>query len=54
MVFVIAFALAVGLLGSWVYAGCPLPPKPSAARKPVVGDGAVTPAPAPDASTARP
>ena len=54
MLIVIAFALAVGLLGSWVYAGCPLPRKPAGARKPVVGDEAVSPAPAPGASTARP
>ena len=43
MLNVIAFALAVGLLGGWVYAGCPLPSRP--ARKPVVGDEAVIPAP---------
>ena len=51
MLTVITFAFAVGLLGGWVYAGCPLPPR--LARKPVVGE-AVGPAPVPDASTARP
>jgi hypothetical protein len=50
---VIAFALALGLVGGWVYAGYPRPRKPVAARKPV-GDGPVSPAPAPGASTARP
>jgi hypothetical protein len=49
MLTVITFALAVGLLGGWVYAGCPLP-----SRKPVVGDEPVSPAPVPGASTARP
>jgi hypothetical protein len=53
MVIVFALSLAVGLLGGWVYAGCPLPPKPAAARKPAVADEAV-PAPVPSASTARP
>jgi hypothetical protein len=54
MLFVIAFALAVGLLGSWVYAGCPLPRKLAAARKPTVADGAVSLPPAPGALTAQP
>ena len=52
MLTVIAFALAIGFLGGWVYAGCPLPSRP--ARKLVVGDEAVGPAPVPSASTARP
>jgi hypothetical protein len=52
MLTVITFALAVGLLGGWVYAGCPLPAR--LVRKPVVGDEAVGPAPVPGASTARP
>jgi hypothetical protein len=54
MLFVIAFALAVGLLGSWVYAGYPLPRKLAAARKPAVADRAVSLPPAPGASTAQP
>jgi hypothetical protein len=49
---VTTFALAVGLLGGWVYAGCPLPSR--SARKPVVGDEAVVAAPVAGASTARP
>jgi len=52
MLTVITFALAAGLLGGWVYAGCPLPPR--LARKPVVGDEAVVTAPVPGASTAHP
>ena len=52
LLIVIAFALAFGLLGGWVYAGCPLPPKLT--RKPVVSDGAARPAPVPGASTATP
>ena len=52
MLTVITFALAVGLLGGWVYAGCPLPSRPP--RKPVVGDEVVIPAPVAGASTARP
>jgi hypothetical protein len=54
MLIVIALALAIGLVGSWVYAGCPLPRKPASASEPVVRDVAVSPAPAPGASTARP
>jgi len=54
MLIVIAFALAIGLVGSWVYAGCPLPRKPASALEPVARDAAVSPAPAPGASPARP
>lgn len=54
MLIVIALAIAIGLVGSWVYAGCPLPRKQAATPKPVLGDGAVSPGPAPDASPARP
>lgn len=53
MLIVIAFALALGLVGGWVYAGHPLPRK-RAARKPAMGNREVSPAPAPGASTARP
>jgi hypothetical protein len=54
MLIVIALALAIGLVGGWVYAGCPLPRKPALGRKPVGGDVAVSPAPAPGASPALP
>jgi hypothetical protein len=50
----IVIAIAIGLVGGWVYAGCPLPRKPAVSRKPGVRDLAVSPAPAPGASTARP
>ena len=50
----IVIAIAIGLAGGWVYAGCPLPRKSAVGHKPVVGDVAVSPAPAPGASTARP
>jgi len=50
----IVIAIAIGLVGAWVYAGCPLPRRPAVRREPVVGDVAVSPAPAPGASPARP
>jgi hypothetical protein len=61
MVIVIALALAIGLVGAWVYAGCPRPSRASAlffagrvpdAERPA-GE-AVSSAPAPGASPARP
>jgi hypothetical protein len=50
----IVIAIAIGLVGGWVYAGCPLPRKPASALEPVARDAAVSPAPAPGASPARP
>ena len=50
MLIVIAFA--VGLVGAWVYAGCPFPGKQVTATGPV-REAAVSPEPAPGASTAR-
>ena len=61
MVIVIALALAIGLVGAWVYAGCPLPRRASAllfsgrvpdAERPA-GE-AVSSAPGPGASPAHP
>jgi hypothetical protein len=51
MLTVIAFALAIGFLGGWVYAGCPLPARPAPK---LAGDEAIGTAPVPGASTARP
>jgi hypothetical protein len=50
MLIVIAFT--IGLVGAWVYAGCPLPGKQVAAAGPV-REVAVSAEPAPGASTAR-
>ena len=52
MLIVIAIALGSGLVGAWVYAGCPLP-RTASGRKRVVRD-VVSSAPAPGASPARP
>ena len=63
MVIVIALALAIGLVGAWVYAGYPLPRRASALsaalrKKAQVGarpaGEAVSSAPGPGASPARP
>jgi hypothetical protein len=60
MLIVIALALAIGLVGGWVYAGCPLPRTLSGAfsRRPLTADrsavDAVSPASGPGASPARP
>jgi len=58
MLIVIAIALSIGLVGGWVYAGCPLPRKASGAfssrrpaERPASDDVS---APAPGASLARP
>jgi hypothetical protein len=57
----IVIALIIGLVGGWMYAGCPLPRgvlgvlssrRPLSAERPT--SEVVSPAPAPGASTARP
>jgi hypothetical protein len=53
MVIVIAIAIAVGLVGGWVYAGLPGLSKPAAARKPESAERAGARARVPGASTAR-
>jgi hypothetical protein len=53
----IVIALIIGLVGGWIYAGCPLPRRAvrsSDGLEPLGGDVAVSPVPAPGASTARP
>jgi hypothetical protein len=57
----IVIAIAIGLVGGWIYAGCPLPRtalgvffsrRPLSVERPT--SDVVSPAPAPDASPARP
>jgi hypothetical protein len=53
----IVIALIIGLVGGWIYAGCPLPRRAvrsSDGLEPLAGDVAVSPAPAPGASPALP
>jgi hypothetical protein len=61
MLIVIALAITIGLVGGWVYAGCPLPRKASALLLPGrvpdaerLASDAVSSAPARGASPARP
>jgi hypothetical protein len=60
MVVVIAVAVAIGLIGGWIYAGCPVPGalrravgsrRPAVQERPVDG---ISRKPAPGASTAAP
>jgi hypothetical protein len=57
MLIVIALAIAIGLVGGWVYAGCPLARKASALLVPdaeLPASDAVSSAPVQGASPARP